>query len=65
MTNSVLEITEQEYLFIKLTIDFDLSFINTLLKRTENILSRNGKMMAILLVKPDITRLDMDHLSEK
>ena len=69
MTNSVLEITEQEYLIKLNKTDFDLSFINTLLKRIQSekkFFSRmwddDGDIISKAKYNED---LDMDHLSEK
>lgn len=69
MTNSVLEITDQEYLIKLNRTDFDLSFINTLLKRIQSektFFSRmwddDGDIISKTRYNED---LDMDHLSEK
>lgn len=69
MTNSILEITEKEY-HIKLNkTDFDLSFINTLLKRIQSEKSFFSRMWddeGDIISKARYNEdLDMDHLSEK
>jgi hypothetical protein len=69
MTSSVLEITDQEY-HIKLNrTEFDLSFINILLKRIQSeksfffrLWDDDGDIISKNRYNED---LDMDHLSEK
>lgn len=69
MTTSVLEITDQEYLIKLNKTDFDLSFINTLLKRIQSektFFSRIWDNEEDIISKPNYTdNVDMDHLSEK
>lgn len=69
MTTSVLEITDQEYLIKLNKTDFDLSFIQTLLKRIQtekSFFSRMWDSEEDIISKPNYTdNIDMDHLSEK
>ena len=69
MENSVLEITEQEYLIKLSKSDFDLSFIRSLLKRIQ---SEETFFKRIFEDDEDIIARrryaendDLDHLSEK
>ncbi|TKB99033.1 hypothetical protein [Pedobacter cryophilus] len=69
MRNSVLEITEQEYLIKLDKSEFDLSFIHSLLKRIQSeqtffkrIFDDEEDMIARRSYNDD---LDVDHLSEK
>jgi len=69
MQNSVLEITEQEYLIKLSKSDFDLSFIRSLLKRIQ---SEETFFKRIFEDDEDIIARrryaendDLDHLSEK
>jgi hypothetical protein len=69
MTTSVLEITENEYLIKLNKSDFDLSFIQKILKRiqTEKLFfSHIWDNEDDIISKPNYADdVDMDHLSEK
>ena len=69
MQNSVLEITEQEYLIKLSKSDFDLSFIYSLLKRIQSeetffkIIFEDDEDIIARRRNAEID--DLDHLSEK
>ena len=69
MQNSVLEITEQEYLIKLSKSDFDLSFIYSLLKRIQSEETFFKRIFEddedIIARRRNAEIDDLDHLSEK
>ena len=69
MQNSVLEITEQEYLIKLSKSDFDLSFIRSLLKRIQSEETFFRRIFEddedIIARRRNAEIDDLDHLSEK
>ncbi|OAQ42057.1 hypothetical protein A5893_02780 [Pedobacter psychrophilus] len=69
MTNSILEITDQEYTLKLNKSDFDLSFISSLIKRIQNeqtFFSRIWEDDGDIISKRSFQDEDgFDHLSEK
>jgi len=69
MQNSVLEITEQEYLIKLNKNDFDLSFIHSLIKRIQSEETFFKRIFEddedIIARRIYIENDDLDHLSEK
>ena len=69
MENSVLEITEKEYLIKLSKSDFDLSFIRSLLKRIQSEETFFKRIFEddedIIARRRNVEIDDLDHLSEK
>ena len=69
MNTSVLEITDQQYLIKLDKQEFDLSFINTLLKRIQSEKTFFKRFMEdeedIISKSRNFEERDLDHLSEK
>ncbi len=69
MNTSVLEITDQEYLIKLDKQEFDLSFINSLLKRIQSEKTFFKMFLEdeedIIFKGRDFEERDVDHLSEK
>lgn len=69
MSTSVLEITDQQYLIKLDKQEFDLSFINTLLKRIQSEKTFFKRFLEeeedIISKSRNFEERDIDHLSEK